>query len=660
MDEKINRIEELVKYLNECSYSYFVLDDPIIDDKKYDKLYDELKSLEKETNHILHNSPTQRVGDVVLDKFEKSVHKSKMWSLDKVTSFEEFESWHNKNLEIARENNLKIPTYIVMQKFDGASINLTYENGKFIKATTRGNGEIGENVTEQVKTIRSIPLDIADNSSLEIRGEIIMTKEEFEKYNKISEVPLKNLRNGASGALRNLDVYETKKRNLSSFLFDIGYFEKNKFGTYLEMLEFLKENKFKCAEFKLCKTIDEVKQEINRIESIRDGLNYDIDGVVIAINEFELRDILGYTVKHPKFSIAYKFEAVEGITKLIDVEWNVGRSGRVSPTAILKPIDIGGITIKRATLNNVDDIKRKNVKINGDVLVRRSNDVIPEIIRGISEDEELIDINIPKNCPSCNSELSQDGVHIYCTNTISCKPQIVKSIVHFASRDAMNIEGFSDKIATQFYEELDVKRISDLYEIKFEDLIKLDKFKEKKANNILNSIEQSKNCNLSNFIYSLGIRNVGLKTSKDIVKKYKTLDKIMTLTEEELNEIHGIGDIIVEDILKFFNNDKVINEIQRLINFGIKFDDYEEIEFIENEFLGKTVVVTGTMKNFSRKEIKDLFEKLGAKTSESVSKKTDYLICGENAGSKYEKAVSLNIKILSEDDFNEICEKIGI
>ena len=224
----------------------------------------------------------------------------------------------------------------------------------------------------------------------------------------------------------------------------------------------------------------------------------------------------------------------------------------------------------------------------------------------------------------------------------------------------MNIEGFSDKIATQFYEELDVKRISDLYEIKFEDLIKLDKFKEKKANNILNSIEQSKNCNLSNFIYSLGIRNVGLKTSKDIVKKYKTLDKIMTLTEEELNEIHGIGDIIVEDILKFFNNDKVINEIQRLINFGIKFDDYEEIEFIENEFLGKTVVVTGTMKNFSRKEIKDLFEKLGAKTSESVSKKTDYLICGENAGSKYEKAVSLNIKILSEDDFNEICEKIGI
>ncbi len=660
MNEEIKRIEELVKYLNECSYSYFVLDNPIIDDKKYDKLYDELKLLEIKTRHILYNSPTQRVGDVILDKFEKSVHKSKMWSLDKVTSFEEFKYWYDKNLEIAKENKISAPTYIVMQKFDGASINLAYEDGKFTKATTRGNGEVGENVTEQVKTIKSIPLGIDDVSSFEIRGEIIMTKEEFEKYNKGANVPLKNLRNGAAGALRNLDVQETKKRNLTGFFFDIGYFEEGKFKTYLEVLEFLKESKFKCADFKFCETFDEIKDEIIRIESVRGALDYDIDGVVVSVNEFKLREILGYTVKHPKFSMAYKFEAEEGITKLIDVEWNVGRSGRVSPTAILEPIDMAGITIKRATLNNIDDIKRKNVKLNGEVLIRRSNDVIPEIIRGISDDENLMEIQIPNACPSCNSELSQDGVHIYCTNAISCKPQIIKSIVHFASRDAMNIEGLSDKIATQFYEELNMKKVSELYEIKFDDLIRLDKFKDKKVNNILNSLEKSKECNLANFIYALGIRNVGLKTSKDIVRKFKTLDKIMKLTREELSEIYGIGGIIVEDILKFFNNPKVVYEINRFRELGINFIDSNDNDFKENEFLGKTVVVTGTMKNFSRREAKDLLERFGAKVSESVSKKTDYVIFGEGAGSKFDKAISLNIKTLSEDEFSEICEKVGI
>lgn len=661
MNSKIDKIKELVKYLNECSYAYYVLDNPIIDDKKYDKLYDELLSLEKETNYILKTSPTQRIGDVILEKFEKSIHKSKMWSLDKVTSFNELESWYNKNLEIAKENNIDNVSYIVMQKFDGTSINLTYENGQFMKASTRGTGEVGENVSEQVKTIMSIPLEISDKSFLEIRGEVIMTKEEFIKYNKTAEVPLKNLRNGAAGALRNLDVSETKKRNLSSFLFDIGYFENDKFNTYLEILNFLKENRFKYAEYKLCNSLDEILKEINRIESIRENLNYDIDGVVISINELNMRSLLGYTVKHPKFSIAYKFEAIEGVTTLLDVEWNVGRSGRVSPTAILEPIDIGGITIKRATLNNIDDIKRKNVKLNGEVLIRRSNDVIPEIIRGL-DDGVGEEIHIPINCPSCGSKLNQDGVHIYCTNTISCKPQIVKSIVHFASRDAMNIEGFSEKIATQFYEELNVKRISDLYNIKFEDLLMLEKFKEKKANNFLNAIDKSKVCNLYNFIYALGIKNVGLKTSKDIVKKFQTLDKIISLTKDELSDIYGIGDIIIEDIINFFENEEVKKEISRLIASGITFkqDEFLENQNTENEFYDKTIVVTGVMKNFSRKEIKNILEKLGAKTSESVSKNTDYLICGENAGSKLDKALKLNVKILSEEEFNLIYEKLSI
>ncbi|EIA25410.1 DNA ligase [Candidatus Arthromitus sp. SFB-mouse-SU] len=659
MKNKIERIHELVLYLNESSYAYYVLDDPKIEDSEYDKLYDELRELENETKYILKNSPTQRVGDVVLDKFEKSVHKAKMWSLDKVTSFESFELWHNKNLKASNENNLGSPSYIVVQKFDGVSINLIYENGEFIKASTRGNGEIGENVTEQAKTIKSIPLSINDMGSFEIRGEVIMTKEEFEKYNRVANIPLKNLRNGASGALRNLDVNETKKRKLDTFIYDVAYYDEGKFSTYFEILNFLKDNKFKHPEFKLCKTLDEVKEEIKRIESLKDNLNYDIDGVVVSVNELDLRSILGYTVKHPKFSIAYKFEAEEVMTKLIGVEWNVGRSGRVSPTAILEPTDVSGITIKRATLNNIDDIVRKNVKLNCDVLIRRSNDVIPEIIKGLGR-EGLEEIEIPTICPSCKSPLSRDGVHLYCTNTISCRPQIVKSIVHFASRDAMNIEGFSEKLADQFYEKLCVKRISNLYEITFDDLLTLDKVKEKKANNILRSIEKSKECNLYNFIYALGIKNVGLKTSKDIVKEYKTLDRIMSVTREELDKIYGIGDVILDDIFKFLNNEGVREEIRRLIELGVKFKYEEEVEVQDNLFNGKIVVVTGTIKNLSRKDIKELLEKLGARISESVSKKTDYVIFGENAGSKLSKAKSLNLNMISEDEFNEIIEKIGI
>ncbi len=655
--DKILRIDELVKYLNECSYAYYVLDDPIIEDLKYDKLYDELLTLEKETGIIRKNSPTQRIGDIILDKFEKFTHKRKMWSLDKVNTFEELRSFYNKNIEVAMENNLSSPTYIVMEKFDGTSINLTYEKGEFIKASTRGTGEVGENVTSQAKTIKSIPLSINDMGSFEIRGEVIMTKEEFHKYNENSEVPLKNLRNGAAGALRNLNVNETKKRNLTTFIFDVGYFETGRFETYLDMLNFLKDNKFKCPSFRFCRTIDEIEEEIGKIKDKRENLDYDIDGVVISINELPLREILGFTVKHPKYAMAYKFEAEEALTKLLGVEWNVGRSGRVTPTALLEPVDISGITIKRATLNNIDDINRKNVKLYGDVLIRRSNDVIPEIIKGVGDEGE--EILIPDTCPSCGAYLSLDGAHLYCTNSISCKPQIVKAIVHFASRDAMNIEGLSDKLSGQFYEKLKVKRISDLYKITFDDLLTLEKFKEKKAKNIIDSINKSKICNLPNFIYALGIKNVGLKTSKDIVKTYKTLDKIMDLTKEELDFVYGIGDIIIEDIIKFFRNDEVRKEINSLLDLGINFieEDYEEID---NEFTGKTVVVTGTMKNFSRKEIKEVLEKLGAKVSESVSKKTNYVIYGESAGSKLKKAQDLGVNLLTEDEFYEIYKKLGI
>jgi DNA ligase (NAD+) len=364
--------------------------------------------------------------------------------------------------------------------------------------------------------------------------------------------------------------------------------------------------------------------------------------------------ILGYTVKFPRWAIAYKFEALEITTELLDVEWNVGRSGRVTPTAILEPVELGGVTVKRATLNNMDDINRKGVKLNSRVFVRRSNDVIPEIM-GVAEDsvETGTVIEPPTECPSCKSKLIQEGVHYFCENTLSCKPQMVKSIVHFASREAMNIEGFSEKTAEQLFEKLNIRSIPDLYRIKKEELLQLDKFADKKAQNLIDALEKSKECELASFIYALGIPNVGKKTSKDVVKQFKNLPNIQKADFEALISIPDIGDIVADSIIKFFQQESITSSIQELLDIGIK-PSFETSEIEENVFAGKTIVVTGSLKNYSRTEIKDKLEALGVKVSGSVSKKTDYVIVGEDAGSKYDKAVELNVKILSEEDFESM------
>lgn len=384
MGEKENRIKELVEELNRYSYEYYVLDKSSISDKEYDKKYDELLTLEKDSGFVLDYSPTQRVGDGVLPEFSKYIHKARLWSLDKAQSIEGIKEWHNRNKKIWNEYNKinedKLPelTYVLTKKFDGLTLNCTYnEEGIMIKAATRGTGEVGEDITFQAKTIKSLPLKINYNSLFEIHGEAIMTKEAFDEYNKNSDVPLKNLRNGAAGALRNLNIKETARRNLTAFFYDVGYNEGTPFKTYLEMLDFIKNQGFLMDDYiKVCSTLEDIEKEISYIDSIRFDLNYDIDGVVIAINDMKTREVLGYTVKFPKWAIAYKFEAQETTTKLLDVEWNVGRSGRVSPTAILDPVELAGVTVKRATLNNMDDIKRKGVKIGAEVFVRRSNDVI--------------------------------------------------------------------------------------------------------------------------------------------------------------------------------------------------------------------------------------------------------------------------------------------
>ncbi|ERI94227.1 DNA ligase [Clostridiales bacterium oral taxon 876 str. F0540] len=659
---KIARIHELAEELNKHAYNYYVLDNPTISDKEYDKKYDELLNLEKEINYVLPYSPTQRVGDIVLSEFQKYTHRAKLWSLDKSQSLEELSDWVNRNKKFVSEYNSthedKLPelTFVVTKKFDGLTLNCTYdEEGVLIRAATRGTGTIGENITAQAKTIKSLPLKIDNDYQFEIHGEAIMTKKAFDEYNKKAEVPLKNLRNGAAGALRNLNIKETARRNLSAFFYDIGYTEGEPFENYIDMMNFIKEKGFPVDEYiKVCKTMEELKTEIDYIESIRDELDYDIDGAVIVINDTRTRELLGYTVKFPRWAIAFKFEAQEATTKLLEVEWNVGRSGRVTPTALLDPVELAGATVKRATLNNMDDIARKGVKIGCEVFVRRSNDVIPEIMGVVEETaKDGIDIEVPKYCPACGSELIQEGVHYFCDNTLSCKPQMVKSIVHFGSREAMNIEGFSEKTAEQIFEKLDIKSIADLYRLKKEDLLTLEKFGDKKAQNLLDAIGKSKECDLPSFIFALGIPNVGKKTATDLSKTFKNLETLQKATFEELISIQDVGDIVAESVLEFFKEEKIINSINELLALGVK-PYFQETKVMENPFMNKTVVVTGSLEGYSRTEIKDKLESLGAKVSGSVSKKTNYVVVGNEPGSKYEKAVELGVKILTEEEFNSM------
>lgn len=657
MDNK-KRIEELVEELNRYSYEYYSLDNPTVTDKEYDEKYDELKRLEMEEGYVLPYSPTLRVGDVVLDGFNKYTHKSPLWSMDKAQTLEELKEWHNRNVKFVnemREQGEDLPDlkYVLTKKFDGLTINLTYdENGVLITAATRGTGRVGEEVTAQVKTIKSIPLKIDSSDLLEVHGEAIMTVEAFEEYNKKADVPLKNLRNGAAGALRNLNVRETANRNLSAFFYDVGYKEGTQFKNYLEMMDFIKEKGLPVDDYlKVCTSMEEIENEIEYIKNIRFDLNYDIDGLVIVIDDIRTRELLGYTVKFPKWAIAYKFEAQEATTKLLGVEWNVGRSGRVGPTALLEPIELAGVTVKRATLNNMDDIKRKGVRIGAEVFVRRSNDVIPEIMGVVPESlEGSEEIKPPEVCPACGSHLVLDGAHYFCENTLSCKPQMVKSIVHYASREAMNIAGFSEKTAEQLFEKLNIKSISDLYKLNKEELMTLEKFGEKKAQNLLDAIEKSKDCELYAFIYALGIPNVGVKTAKDLVNTFKSLEGLKKATLEELVEVSDVGDIIAQCVYEFFREEKVLNTIDELLNLGVN-PKYEEQEVTESLFKGKTVVVTGSLEDYTRISIKEKFESLGAKVSGSVSKKTDYVLAGEEAGSKLKKAQELGIKIISEKEF---------
>lgn len=659
MNNKIKEMEDLIKEIDKLNYHYYTLDDPLLSDAEYDKLYDRLVNLENESGTVLSYSPTTRVGGAVLSKFEKHTHLGRLYSMDKAQGDDALLAWYNRiekfvnNYNENNINKLPEPEFIIELKFDGLTINLTYENQKLIMASTRGNGIVGEEILEQVKTIYSVPLRISYPGKIEVQGEGLMPLSELEKYNQENEEKLKNARNAAAGALRNLDPKVTKKRNLTAYFYNVGYIEEDIFKSDDEMKKFLKENNFNVSKYNYkLKKFSEIIKKIQEIGENRNKLDILIDGVTIKVNDIETRRALGYTNKFPRWAIAYKFEAEEISTTLLDVVWNVGRTAKVTPSAILEPVDIGGVTVQRATLNNYDDILRKKVRIGSRVLIRRSNDVIPEILGTLPSDNETHEIEKPRTCPYCGSHLYQDGVHIFCPNTLSCVPQLVSRLTHFASRDAMDIEGFSEKTIEKLMETVGLKEIPDVYKLKYEDIIKIEGFKEKRTNNLLNAIENSKHPHLSNFIYALGIPNVGIKTARDLANHFKSFDKLRNSNEDELISIGDIGSITAKEIVEFFHDERIVNSVNELFDLGIS-PLYEDDSNGPKPLDKKTFVLTGTLE-IPRKELEEKLISLGAKVTGSVSKNTDYLVVGENPGSKYDKARNLKIEILSLEELDNL------
>lgn len=640
------KMKKLIEEINKHNYQYYVLDKPIISDYEYDKLYYELVDLEKQIGLTLPNSPTLRVGGDILPGFKKFNHEISLYSLNKVQNYSELIKWVD-NIKKDFPN----ADFSVEYKYDGLSIVVEYENGILKRAGTRGNGRVGEDVTAQVRTIKSVPLEIPFKDKIIIQGEGMITLSNLEKYNKIAKEPLKNARNAVAGAIRNLDPKETAKRNLDLFVYLVNYIENKKFNTQKEINDFLIQNNFKTAGFfKVYDTADNIINEIKKIDEIKSSLDILMDGVVIKVNQLNYREEIGYTTKFPKWAVAYKYDPEELSTKLRDIVWQVGRTGKLTPIALIEPVNLAGATISRATLNNMGDIKRKKVKLGARVFVRRSNEVIPEILGLAEDDENSKEISPPDRCPSCGGIITENGANLFCTN-IDCPEQIVDSITHFTSKEAMNIEGLSDKTIQLLYDKLNLRKVSDIYELKYDDLIKLEGFKEKKVQNLLESIENSKKVGLSSFIFALGIKEVGIKTARDLVRNFKSFERIKNADLQELVNVRDIGDIVGKSIYDYFRNEKNLNEINNLFNKGIEIKK-ENIN-TENEFYGKIIVLTGGLKNYSRIEATKILEKLGAIVSQSVGKSTDLVLAGEEAGSKLDKAKKFGIKIITENDFEK-------
>ncbi|MBO8158757.1 NAD-dependent DNA ligase LigA [Thermosyntropha sp.] len=651
-------IEKLREEIRRHDHHYYVLDNPLISDAEYDRLMKELKELEeKHPELITPDSPTQRVGGKPLEKFGTYQHRVPLLSLDNVFSLEELREFDRRIKKEAPN-----PSYVAELKIDGLSIALIYEDGILKTAATRGDGITGEDVTSNVKTIKAIPLRLKDKiKNLQVRGEIYMPKEAFLRLNQEQEEKggktFANPRNAAAGSLRQLDPRITAGRNLSAFIYDILYIEGEEIKTQEEALNFLKEQGFPVnPHYRFCQDIDEVYEYCREYGEKRHELPYEIDGVVVKLNPFAPREVLGYTAKSPRWAIAFKFPAEQKETILKDVEINVGRTGIITPTAILEPVSLAGTTVSRASLHNFDLVKEKDIRIGDTVLVHKAGDIIPEIIASLPEKRTGKEkkIEAPEYCPVCGSKAVQypDEVAIRCDN-INCPARLKESLIFFASRDAMDIEGMGPAVVEQLVDKGLVKSIDDIYRLKAEELEKLERMGPKSASNLIKAIEDSKKRPLHHLITALGIRHIGAKTAKTLTRYIKSIDEFKKVTTDELKQIPEVGDKMAESIILFFSEPRNIAMIENLKALGVNMVEEEEIG--EGQALaGKTIVLTGTLKSLTRKEAEEFIEKQGGKTSSSVSKKTDFVVVGENPGSKYEKARELGIAILTEAEFLEI------
>ncbi len=633
--DKTERMTELVNLLNEYAYQYYTLDNPTVADAEYDGLYDELVALEGELGYSLDNSPTKRVGDEVLKGFKSVRHLGRLYSLDKCQTKEALSAWIDKLVKTCGY----MPKCSLEYKFDGLTINLLYRDGKLERASTRGNGIEGEEVTDQVKTIKCVPLSIDYKGVVEVQGEGIMRLSALAEYNaKDGVTPLKNARNAVAGAIRNLDPKVTASRRLEVICYNVNYIEED-FESGSDMIEFLKKNKFKVSDkFDLFDDKQRLIDSLDGIQQKRDSLDFLIDGAVIKVDDTSIRKDMGYTEKFPKWAVAFKFPAQEATTALLDVIWQVSRTGKLNPFA--------GVTVSRATLSNISEIRRKDIKIGSRVFIRRSNDVIPEILGIAEHTPQSVDVSKPKVCPACGAPVIEEGVFLKCSNAKNCAPAIVSAMSHFASRDAMDIDGLSDKTFETLYNEGKLNHFVDIYNLKAEDFEGIEGFGDKKISNILNAIEKSKDTTLDRFIYALGIANIGKKAAKQLADEFKTLDAVMRATYFELKSIDDFGDIMTNCLIEYWEDEKHIQEVESLLANGVKI---AQKQVVEGALSGKKVVLTGSLPTLKRSQAKQLIEQNGGEVSESVSKSVNLIVAGEDAGSKLAKAQKLGIEIIDED-----------
>lgn len=657
MEQKIiNRVNELREKLEQFNHEYYVLDNPSVDDYTYDMMMQELKKLESDYHELADpNSPTQRVGGEALNDFEKVEHKVQMGSLQDVFSYEQVRDFTDRCMtEVAS------PEFVVEPKIDGLSVSLEYVNGVFTRGSTRGDGYVGEDVTANLKTIKSIPLKLKEALPfIEVRGEVYMSRKTFDKIveeqENNDEQPFKNPRNAAAGSLRQKDPKVAAKRRLDIFVFNVQQIEGKELKSHKESLDYLKTLGFKViADYKKVSTYDEIVERIQYIGDMRDKYSFDIDGVVVKVNDFSQRISLGATAKVPKWAVAYKFLPEEKKTKLLDIEVNVGRTGVITPVAIFEPVTLAGTSVSRATLHNQEFINDKEIRIGDEIMVRKAGEIIPEVLSSVSHEENSVPYVLPDKCPVCGAETVRyaDEAALRCTN-VECPAQLKRNIIHFASKGAMNIDGLGEANVVALVDNHLINTVADLYSLTALQLETLERFGKRSAEKLVKAIEASKNNPLDRVIFGIGIRNIGQAAAKLLCEKFGTIDAIMNATAEEISEIDGFGDVMSENVVKAFNDVHFAELIKALREKGVKME-YTSDKTGDNRFEGLTFVLTGTLPTMTRDEAKAIIERLGGKASGSVSKKTSYVLAGEEAGSKLTKAEQLGIPIISEDDFNKM------